>query len=51
MDATMIRDALKEHFGPHAVPKEIYFGEDIPLLGIGKPDRRTLRTKFERLDS
>ena len=51
MDGSIIREALKAQFGAHAVPKEIYFGEEIPLIGIGKPDRKALSTKFERLVS
>ena len=47
MDANLIKDALRTEFGAHAVPKEIKFNTEIPLLGIGKPDRQKLRALFE----
>jgi O-succinylbenzoic acid--CoA ligase len=49
MDANLIKDALRAEFGAHAVPKEIKFNTEIPLLGIGKPDRLKLRALFENI--
>lgn len=49
MDATMIKDALRDAFGAHAVPKEIAFNKEIPLISIGKPDRKKLREFFETI--
>lgn len=37
---------LKNRFGGYATPKEIYKVDEIPLIGIGKPDRAKL---IERL--
>ena len=47
MDIEMIRTALRGEFGAHAVPKEILFNKEIPLISIGKPDRKKLRELFE----
>lgn len=49
MDPTMIKDALREEFGAHAVPKEILLNKEIPLISIGKPDRKKLRELFETI--
>jgi acyl-coenzyme A synthetase/AMP-(fatty) acid ligase len=38
---------LREKFGAHAVPKEIRFNVEIPLISIGKPDRKKVRDLFE----
>ena len=49
MDSGMIKEALRNEFGAHAVPKEILFNKEIPLISIGKPDRRKLRELFETI--
>lgn len=49
MDANMIKDALRSEYGAHAVPKEILFNKEIPLISIGKPDRKKLRDLFETI--
>jgi O-succinylbenzoic acid--CoA ligase len=49
MDPGMIKEALRTEFGSHAVPKEILFNKQIPLISIGKPDRKKLRELFETI--
>ncbi|MEN9324947.1 MAG: hypothetical protein RL414_701 [Actinomycetota bacterium] len=49
LDANLIKDALREEFGAHAVPKELRFNTEIPLISIGKPDRKKLRELFESI--
>jgi O-succinylbenzoic acid--CoA ligase len=49
MDPGIIKDALRAEFGAHVVPKEILFNKEIPLLSIGKPDRKKLRELFETI--
>jgi O-succinylbenzoic acid--CoA ligase len=49
MDPGMIKEALRAEFGSHAVPKEILFNKQIPLISIGKPDRKKLRELFETI--
>jgi O-succinylbenzoic acid--CoA ligase len=49
MDPGMIKEALRAEFGSHAVPKEILFNKEIPLISIGKPDRKKLRELFETI--
>ncbi len=50
MDENLIKDAIRLEFGGFAVPKEILFGKEIPLISIGKPDRKKLRELFERIN-
>ena len=49
MDENLIKDALRNEFGGHAVPKELRFNIEIPLISIGKPDRKKLRELFETI--
>jgi O-succinylbenzoic acid--CoA ligase len=49
IDPSMIKDALRNEYGAHAVPKEILLNKEIPLLSIGKPDRKKLREFFESI--
>jgi O-succinylbenzoic acid--CoA ligase len=49
IDPAMIKDALRNEYGAHAVPKEILLNKEIPLLSIGKPDRKKLREFFESI--
>ena len=46
MDAELIRSAVREQFGAYAVPKEYFFGVEIPLISIGKPDRVRLSEQY-----
>ena len=49
MDSNLIKDSLRVEFGGHAVPKELLFNKEIPLISIGKPDRKKLRELFEKI--
>jgi O-succinylbenzoic acid--CoA ligase len=49
MDENLIKDALRNEFGGHAVPKQLRFNVEIPLISIGKPDRKKLRELFETI--
>ena len=42
IDSSSISSALEEKFGAFAKPKGIHFMESLPLLGIGKVDRKKL---------
>ena len=47
LDAELIKSTLKDAFGIHAAPKEIIFNVNIPLISIGKPDRKKVQQLFE----
>ncbi len=49
MDHAMIKNALRDEFGGHSVPKQILSNQEIPLISIGKPDRKKLRQLFEKM--
>ncbi len=49
MEPNLIKDSLRTEFGGHAVPKELIFNTEIPLISIGKPDRKKLRDLFETI--
>ena len=49
LEQNLIKEALRSAFGGHAVPKEILFNIEIPLISIGKPDRKKLRELFEKI--
>jgi O-succinylbenzoic acid--CoA ligase len=42
LELSLIQSKLKEKFGAHASPKQLFKIAAIPYLGIGKPDRRKL---------
>ena len=41
-DNDRLRQVLVQRFGPQAAPKEILIVAALPMMGIGKPDRRAL---------
>ncbi|MEI6119667.1 MAG: AMP-binding protein [Actinomycetes bacterium] len=49
LEPNLIKDSLREEFGGHAVPKQLLFNTEIPLISIGKPDRKKLREFFEKI--
>ncbi len=42
LEIDSVRNKLKEKFGAHTSPKQLFKVADIPYLGIGKPDRKKL---------
>ncbi|MBU3692700.1 MAG: AMP-binding protein [Candidatus Nanopelagicaceae bacterium] len=42
LELSLLQSKLKEKFGAHASPKQLYKIAAIPYLGIGKPDRKKL---------
>ena len=42
LELSLIQSKLKEKFGAHASPKQLFKISAIPYLGIGKPDRKKL---------
>lgn len=49
-DPATVRAHVAEQCGRAAVPKAIHTVEAVPMLGIGKPDRRAARMLAERLE-
>ena len=47
-DLEQVRAALRAHLPAHALPTRVATVPEIPLLGPGKPDRRTLRAQISR---
>jgi O-succinylbenzoic acid--CoA ligase len=44
-----IKEQLRQRFGNHAVPKVFLSSIELPLTSIGKPDRREVAKRFERM--
>lgn len=42
-DATAVRDLLREQLPAHALPRQVVWLDQLPLLASGKPDRVALR--------
>jgi o-succinylbenzoate---CoA ligase len=49
IDQSAISRLLREKFGNHSVPKLFLSGIELPLTSLGKPDRRQLAERFERI--
>ena len=37
---------MKEHKGAHHAPKSVDFADAIPLVALGKPDKKALRAQY-----
>ena len=46
IDVAQVSKLITENIGKHAVPKEFVVISEIPLMGIGKPDRVTLLENY-----
>ena len=46
IDVARVSKLITENIGKHAVPKEFVVISEIPLMGIGKPDRVTLLENY-----
>ena len=46
IDVAQVSKLIVENIGKHAVPKEFVVISEIPLMGIGKPDRVTLLENY-----
>ncbi len=46
LDIELIREKIRAKFGGHAMPKEFFELNPLPLKGIGKPDRIAARDAF-----
>jgi len=43
-----IQAAVRERKGPVHVPKQVIVAESLPMTGLGKPDKKALRARYER---
>jgi len=50
IESQRVRDALRDHFGRFASPKQFLSAIDLPHTSIGKPDRLALSKRFEMMD-